>query len=259
AIAVVGSRLSSPYGRLATEQIVGQLVAAGMCIVSGLALGIDSAGHRAAIKNGGRTLAVMANGLARCYPVENRALMEEVVERGAVLSEYPMEEKPARMNFPERNRIIAALALGTVVAEAPSRSGALITADLTLDENRALYAIPSDITRKTGEGSNALIRQGAAKLILSGRDILEDLQGQLREMLGQNAADGEPAAPPPQLSPDEQKVFERVAGGPISMDDLMARLDGEGMGIGRLSTVLLSLEMKKVIRQLPGKVFAPVS
>lgn len=259
AIAIVGSRMSSPYGRMATDQIAGQLAAAGMAIVSGLAVGIDSAAHRSALRHGGRTLAVMANGLSRCYPAENRHLMEEIVERGAVLSEYPMEEKPARMNFPERNRILAALALGTVVAEAPRRSGALITAELTLEENRALYALPSDITRKTGEGSNDLIRQGAAKLITSGRDILEDLHGQLRGLLGEkDAQQAELARPSPQISDDEAKILDCLAQGPLNLDELMAGTAAEGFGLGRLSTLLLSLEMKKVIRQLPGKIFAVV-
>ena len=260
AIAVVGSRSSTQYGRLATDQICGQLSEAGMCIVSGLALGIDTAAHRAALRKGGRTLAVMANGLSRCYPAANRPLMDEIAEQGAVLTEYPMEERPARMNFPERNRIIASLALGTLVAEAPRKSGALITANLTLEENRALFAVPADITRRTAAGSNDLIAQSAAKLVTCGRDILEDLHGQLRGLLGEmGVVQDKDGPPPPQFSEEEFRIVEVLSEGPLAMDELMARLDGEGWSPGRLSTLLLGLEMKKSIRQLPGKVFALVS
>jgi len=258
AIAVVGSRMSSTYGRSATDRIVADLAASGIMIVSGMAAGIDSAAHRAAIRHGGRTVAVLANGLARCFPAANRGLMEEIAANGAVISEYPMEERPVKMNFPERNRIIAAMALGTVVAEAPSRSGALITAEMTLEENRSLYAIPADIGRKSAEGSNRLIQTGAARLAASGRDILEDLHGQLRGLLKEAMDDPEQAEALPaiELTPEESDILNLITEEPLSIDELMDRLAEKEITIGRLSTLLLGLEMKKAVRQLPGKVFA---
>lgn len=262
AIAVVGSRLSTTQGRMATDRVVEELVKAGIVIVSGMAMGIDAAAHASAMRHGGRTIAVLANGLARCYPAEHRGLMEEIIRHGAAISEYPMDEEPARMNFPERNRIIAALGLGTVVAEAPAKSGALITADMALDENRALYAIPGDISRKSAQGCNHLIRSGAARLITSGADVLEDLQGQLRGLLREEGLEAEDAperaAPKVVLSEDEERIHALIAEGPLSIDEIAVRLDGAGIGRGRLATVLLSLEMKKVVRQLPGKVFQAV-
>lgn len=258
AISVVGSRMSTTYGRSATDAIVEELVKAGLTIISGLAMGIDASAHAAAMRHGGRTIAVVANGLARCFPAEHRGLVEEVVRHGAVISEYPMDEKPARMNFPERNRIIAAMGLGTIVAEAPARSGALITADMALDENRSLYVVPGDITRKTAQGCNNLIRAGAARLITSGADVLEDLQGQLRGLLKEEGLEQEkiePAKPKLLLSEEEERIYTMITDGPLTIDEISERLDGSGIGKGRLATLLLSLEMKKAVRQLPGKVF----
>ena len=261
AISVVGSRMSTTYGRTATDEIVQELVQAGIVIVSGLAMGIDAAAHQSAIRHGGRTFAVVANGLARCYPAEHRGLMEEIIRHGAVISEYPMDEEPARMNFPERNRIIAALGLGTIVAEAPTKSGALITAEMALDENRALYAIPGDINRKSAQGTNNLIRTGAARMITSGKDVLEDLQGQLRGLLREHLP-GEEESPKPQLalSEEEEKIYTIIADGPMALDEIADRLQNNAspIGRGRLATILLSLEMKKAVRQLPGKVFKAV-
>lgn len=258
AIAVVGSRMSTTYGRTATDAIVQDLVKAGIVIISGLALGIDAAAHAAAIRHGGRTIAVVANGLARCYPAEHRGLMEQIISHGAVISEYPMDEEPAKMNFPERNRIIAAMGLGTIVAEAPIKSGALITADMTLDENRTLYAVPGDINRKTAQGGNNLIRTGAARLISTGAEVIEDLQGQLRGFLKEEGVefDAEAEAKPQfVLSEEEEKVCGLLSDCPLAIDEIADRLNGQNIGRGRLATLLLSLEMKKIIRQLPGKVF----
>jgi DNA processing protein len=255
AIAVVGSRMSTTYGRMTTDAIVQELVKAGLVIVSGLALGIDASAHASAIRHGGRTIAVLANGLARCYPAEHRGLMEEIATHGALISEYPMDEEPAKMNFPERNRIIAALCLGTIVAEAPKKSGALITADMTLDENRSLYAVPGDVNRKSAQGCNNLIQKGAAKLIMNGTDVLEDLHGQLRGLLKEEGIETEAAQPEPRIpmSEDEERVCATLANGPVAIDEILAGT--EGLGRGRVATILLSLEMKKIIRQLPGKVF----
>lgn len=184
-IGVVGSRRNSSYGRRICEEIVSELAKKGITIASGMARGVDSLAHLFAIKNGGRTLAVLGNGLSICYPPENKDLMEQIATQGAVISEYPMGTQPFRKNFPERNEIIAGLSLGVLVVEANQRSGSLITAQAALEENRSVYAVPGNIFEKTSQGTNDLIRQGA-QIVRSADDIIEDLSlimhGMIREI-----------------------------------------------------------------------------
>jgi DNA processing protein len=183
-IGVVGSRQNSSYGRRICEEIVGELAKKGITIVSGMARGVDSLAHLFAMKNAGRTFAVLGNGLSACYPPENKDLMEQIASQGAVISEYPMATRPEKKNFPERNGIIAGFSLGVLVVEANQRSGSLITAHAALEENRSVYAVPGNIFKKTCQGTNDLIRQGA-QIVRSADDIIEDLslvmQGMMRE------------------------------------------------------------------------------
>jgi len=182
AVALVGARRCTTYGLRVCHDISEGLAAGGVTIVSGLALGIDAMAHKAAMDAGGRTFAVLGNGLAVCYPPSNESLMNNIPARGALISAYSMQAQPEREHFPERNGIIAALSLGIVVVEADEKSGSLITARAALEENRSVYAVPGDLYRRTCRGTNAMIREGAP-LVRSADDVLEDLAPLLRSIL----------------------------------------------------------------------------
>ena len=182
ALAVVGSRRNTPYGKKASREIVSKLSKSGLSIVSGLARGIDALAHRFALDSKGRTLAILGNGLATCYPPENENLLQEISTQGAVCTEYPMKTPPKRKNFPERNGLIAGMSLGVLVVEATIRSGSLITARAALEENRSIYAVPGNMFKYSHQGTNALIREGA-QMVRSAEDILEDLSYILRGMM----------------------------------------------------------------------------
>ncbi|AXA34924.1 MAG: DNA-protecting protein DprA [Candidatus Hydrogenedentota bacterium] len=275
ALAVIGSRRATQYGRAIAQEFSGQLARWGLTVVSGFARGIDSEAHEAALRAGGRTIGVLGNGLAVCYPPENRALEKRILENGALVSEYPMETPPDRFNFPERNHLIATLSLGTLVVEAAEKSGALITAKEALEENRFVFAVPGDITRQNSRGTNALIQQGA-KLVQSASDILAEmrhvLRGYLREDFVANAdgskghPNGREAAPvnrstgehsnhTTNLSSEEAEVLSLLREEPLYFDVLLSKLDPERFNVQRLASVLLSLEMKQAIRQMPGKLY----
>ena len=175
AIAIVGTRRASPYGRQAAERISADLVAGGATIVSGLARGIDTCAHRAALDAGGRTIAVLGCGVDVAYPAENARLADEIAERGAIVAEYPLGTPPDAANFPARNRIISGMARGTLVVEAGDTSGALITARFAAEQGREVFAVPGGIFAPQSRGTNRLIQEGA-RLVSSGRDILEELQ-----------------------------------------------------------------------------------
>ncbi len=173
-VAIVGTRRATPYGRQAAERIAAELAQAGVTVVSGLARGVDAAAHRAALEAGGRTIAVLGSGPDVIYPAEHRRLAEQILESGAILSELPPGAKPDAQNFPARNRIVSGMTLGTLIVEAPLRSGALITASFAADQGREVFVIPGSIFAQTAEGTNALLRDGA-RLVRDGADILEDL------------------------------------------------------------------------------------
>ncbi|MDP8216806.1 MAG: DNA-processing protein DprA [Candidatus Kaelpia imicola] len=172
-IAVIGSRKASSYGLLTAERLSGQLASLGVTIISGMAREIDSAAHKGALKAGGRTVAVLGSGLLNIYPPENVELAKQITGNGAVISEFPLKTSPLRENFPRRNRIISGLSKGVIVVEAALRSGALITADLALDQGRDVFAVPGEVGSPTSCGTNYLIKQGA-KLVDSAEDILEE-------------------------------------------------------------------------------------
>jgi DNA processing protein len=180
AVAVVGTRRATHYGREVTARLVAELAEAGITVVSGLARGIDSEAHRAALDGGGRTVAVLGSGVDVLYPPENRGLAQRIVEegRGAIVSEFPLGTLPEPLNFPSRNRIISGLSLGVLVVEAGEKSGALITVAFALEQGREVFAVPGPITSRMSDGPNHLIKQGA-KCVTSARDILEELDMQM--------------------------------------------------------------------------------
>ncbi|MCX7717305.1 MAG: DNA-processing protein DprA [Candidatus Sumerlaeaceae bacterium] len=269
ALAIVGSRHATQYGRGVTQQMAGRLAACGLTIVSGFARGIDAAAHEAALRAGGRTLAILGNGHSVCYPAEHERLREDILASGgALLSEYPMQTPPDRFNFPERNHVIAAISLGTLVVEAAEKSGALITAREALEENRFVFAVPGDVTRLNSRGTNGLIQAGA-KLVQRPEDILMEMRHVLRGYLREEAfaesgsPTGESAqtpsvSPRAPLTPEEEQVFQLIAHEPQHFDLLLSRLDETQVTPARLSAILLALELKQVVKQMPGKIYVSV-
>jgi DNA processing protein len=253
ALAVVGMRKCSLYGEEQAARLAGGLARAGFTIVSGLARGIDSAAHTAALAAGGRTLAVLGNGLGTVYPPENKRLAEAVVERGALVSEFAMGVGPAVENFPRRNRILAALSLGVLVIEAGRQSGALITARLAAELGKEVFAVPNRVDAPGAAGAHALIRDGA-KLVESVADVLDEFPD-----LGVQAPAGEDAARQgtldlkAHLSPEEARLVEVLDGEPLGLDDLATRA---GLPAARVSGALTLLELKGLVRALPGGRFA---
>jgi len=245
AVGVVGSRRTSHYGLECAKKISYQIAYAGLTVVSGLARGIDTASHQGALAAKGRTVAVLGTGLLHLYPAENRALAEKIVASGAVVSEFPMDTTPDRQTFPMRNRIISGWGFGLLVVEAGANSGALISASQAADQGRNLYAIPGPIDRPTSHGANRLIQQGA-KLVMSVDDILEDVQS-----LFPKAPELLPSKPP-DIAGDLLKVYEAITSGETSIDEIIQR---SGLGASSTSVALLQLEMRHLVKQLPGKYF----
>ncbi|MFN3653663.1 MAG: DNA-processing protein DprA [Armatimonadota bacterium] len=255
AVGIVGSRRASDYGRRIADKLAMELAQAGYTVVSGLARGIDTSVHQGALRAGGRTLACLGCGVDVVYPPENRRLAQSVSESGALVSEYPMMAPPDAWHFPSRNRIISGLSLGVVVLEAPAGSGALITAECAVDQNREVFAIPGNVDNFRNQGAHALLRDGAA-LVESVQDILDVLESretQPRLDLGLE----EPAAPaPPQLTPEESALLALLTEDPRPVDDLILE---SSMPAGQVNAGLLMLEMKGCARRLPGNAFVRLS
>ena len=249
AIGVIGARRTTHYGTESTKKVAYQLAYAGLTVISGLARGIDTAAHQGALAAKGRTVAVIGSGLAKLYPPENAPLAEKIRNgNGAIVSEFSMDIEPDRQTFPMRNRIISGWSHGILVVEAGLNSGALITAAQALEQGRAVYAVPGHINAPSAMGSNRLIQQGA-KLVMDASDILEDL-----EILVPEAKPSPETAvrPLPPLSDEERRVFEAIEATETSIDDIAARSQ---LPSGAVSSTLLQLELKRLVKQLPGKYF----
>lgn len=250
ALAVVGTRTPSEYGRLMAERFSHDIVSLGIMVVSGLARGVDTIAHKSALQHGGRTYAVIGSGLDVFYPPENRNLCDRIAGYGAVVSEFEMGAKPDAVNFPRRNRLISGLSLGTIVIETDLDGGAMITASTALDQNREVFALPANLGTKRSSGSNTLIKQGKAKLVECMDDILEELSMKLRPMLKSVAGGNHDALPA--LNLFERAVFEALTDGPIHIDAICERAHA---GSSDVLVHLLSLEFKNYVKQLPGKMF----
>ena len=236
-LAIVGSRNPTPQGALNARQFAQALGRAGVCVVSGLALGVDGAAHEGALEAGAPTLAVVGTGLDRVYPSRHRDLAHRIAAQGALISEYPLGTPPLAPNFPKRNRIIAGLSQGTLVVEAALQSGSLITARLAAEQGREVFAIPGSIHSPQARGCHALIRQGA-KLVESAQDILEDLR-----LTSPSATD----RPEPARAPDD--LLEAMGFDPVGLDALQART---GLNTASLQARLLELELDGLVGRLPG-------
>jgi DNA processing protein len=248
-IAVVGSRNATTYGISTTRRLCMDLVRHGVNIVSGMARGVDTAAHAGAIAGGGCTVSVMGTGLNRIYPRENERLFHRIAETGAVVTEFSLDTGPDAHHFPARNRIISGMCHGTVVVEATGRSGSLITARLAAEQNREVFAVPGNIHSFKSIGTHGLIQEGA-KLVAQARDILEEFQNIERNF-------HEVRQPPepdfPVLTGNEAVVIDRLEVDPQHIDDLARKL---ALPAGRLSGLLLQLELKGLAVQSPGKRFA---
>lgn len=250
-IAIVGTRQPSHYGLSICERLSYQLASMGITVVSGMARGIDTMAHRGALE-AGRTIAVLGSGLDCIYPAENKELAEEISEKGAVVSEFPMNTPPHRFNFPRRNRVICGLSLGVLIVEASVRSGSLITADFALDENRELFAVPGQAGAVRSEGSNNLIKQGA-KLVEDVEDIVLEIERKLKYKTAAGGKKTKPASDSDvMLNAEEKKIKEFLSYEPLYIDELAKK---SNMNLGRINSLLLSLELKKIVKELPGKNF----
>ena len=247
AVAVVGARHATPYGLKIAEQLGGSLARAGYTVVSGLARGIDAAAHRGALAAGGRTIAVLGSGVLNVYPPEHEKLAAEVIGNGALVSETPPLTEPLPGAFPQRNRIVAGMSLGTVVVQAAERSGALITARLAAEQGREVFAVPGPIDCRVSRGCNQLIRDGA-KLVQRVDDILEEF-GPLFETT--TTADGRAVANPAelQLGAVERRVFEAVVGESTGIDELVETTE---LAASQVLAAISVLEVRRLVRRLPG-------
>ncbi|HEX7534858.1 MAG TPA: DNA-processing protein DprA [Syntrophales bacterium] len=263
-IAVVGSRMASTYGKFSTERLCRELAINGITVVSGLARGIDSAAHKGALTGKGRTIAVLGCGLDTVYPPENQKLYEEIVAKGAVISEYPFGTPPSGSNFPARNRIISGVSLGVVVVEANEKSGSLITAKLALEQGREVFAVPGSIDSAGSRGTHKLIKQGA-KLIENVHDILDEILPQVEmrfkdapreERILRNDIDDEKKSEQKTathaLTDAEESILKSISSKALDIDSIIT---STGLKPNEVLNILLTLELRGIIKQLPGKKF----
>lgn len=242
AVAIVGTRKCTAYGRDMAFELAHDLARHGVTVVSGLAHGIDTAAHRGALQAGGRTLAVLGTGIDIVYPAINRGLADEVAEAGALVSEFPMGTGPEKWNFPRRNRVISGLCLGVAVVEAPEDSGALITVTSALEQGREVFAVPGNVKSWLNRGAHRLIREGAC-LVESAEDILNEICAKPRQP---------ELAFEPELAGKEKELFEIISVEPLNFDEICRQA---GYAAAEAAAALTMLEMKNLVRQLPGRMF----
>src|SRR5687768_3651343 len=261
-VAVIGSRMCSTYGENASEMLSRDLASRGICIISGLARGIDTAAHKGAMRSGGKTIAVMGTGIDAVYPKENTRLVREILDSGgAIVSQFPLGTPPLKDNFPYRNRIISGLSLGVLIVEATERSGSLITARLATEQNREVMAVPGNITSRNSFGTNYLIKAGA-KLVQQWQDVVAELPPDIAARILPpkiEETNGKPGKHPTQVVPadlndNERKIWDQLsADEPVHIDLLLM---SSGLSFGDLNAALVGLDIRDLIRVLPGKHYA---
>jgi len=249
-VAIVGSRRATSYGLLTTGKLAEALATHGVCVVSGMARGIDTAAHKGALQAAGRSIGVLGCGVDKIYPPENRMLFEEMADKGCLVSEFPLGTMPLAENFPRRNRIISGLSSGVLVIEAAEKSGSLITAQYALEHGRDVFAVPGNISFATSRGSNRLIKQGA-KLVDCVEDILEELPGAGLASAETPLLQSSPRAFA--LTPKEAAIYELLARSPLHIDDIISQTE---LTAGEVSSMLLHLELKGAVTPLPGTHYA---
>lgn len=246
-VAVVGTRQPTNYGKIQAEKFVADLVEQNITIVSGMARGIDSVAHSSALKNNGRTIAIVGSGLDIIYPAENKKLFYNIRDNGVVISEFNLGTIPNAENFPRRNRIISGISLGTLVVETAITGGAMQTARLALDQNREVFAIPGNLGVRQSEGTNLLIQRGEAKLVKNAEDILVELKLKLKPVEGKNIPKQQK-----DLTIFEEKIYNCLLNEPLHIDKLAEKTE---LSTSDCLVNLLSLEFKGLVKQLPGKMF----
>jgi DNA processing protein len=247
-IAIVGTRFPTDYGEKVTKTITKDLTANGITIVSGLARGIDSFAHETALKNG-ETIAVIGNGFKYIYPSENRNLYSKILEKDVIISELPFESRPDRFNFPCRNRIISGLSQGVLIVEANEKSGSLITASHALDQGKEIFAVPGEITNSRASGTNKLIKDGA-KIVLDSNDILEELFHLPRNVEFKNKNNQESIV---LLDETDKKIFNFIdEKRNVHFEEIVLNFD---LNINTMMSILLTLQLKNLIKELPGKFY----
>lgn len=247
-IAVVGSRNPSHYGIKVTEEICQGLAMREIAVVSGMAKGIDSAAHRGSLRGGGFTIAVLGSGMDIVYPRSNTELFKRIAEQGCILTEFPLGSPPEAKNFPIRNRIISGLSKGVVVVEASKQSGSLITASLALEQGREVFAVPGSVESFKSTGTHLLIKQGA-KLVENADDIIQELV--LHDHSTKDADASRKSAVPP-MGEDERKIYDILSAYPLHIDHITRH---SKMDSARVASLLTGLELKGIVKQLPGKMF----
>lgn len=252
-LAMVGSRKATYYGRKVARDMAGEIAKSGYIVISGLARGIDTNAHLGALEAEGMTIAVLGCGLDRIYPSENTNLARRIVEKGAIITEFPLSTKPEKNNFPRRNRIISGLSLGTIVVEATEKSGALITADYALEQGREVFSVPGSIHSFLSIGCHNLIKQGA-KLVNNCQDILEELEQEnnLFSVVKDKKNDNQGSNITVELTDYEQKLLKYISIEPLHIDEIT---ELAVLPFTKVSEALLSLELKNLIREVEGKRF----
>ncbi len=250
AVAVVGTRRATRYGMDVTRKFAYQLGQAGICVTSGLALGVDTVAHEGALQGGGRTVAVIGSGLDHIYPDQNIELAQRIADgNGALLSEFPFSLKPDKTTFPMRNRIVSGMSTGVLVVEAGKRSGAIITANQALAQGRSVFAVPGRIDSFMSVGTNALLKDGAFAVTCV-QDILEHFEMLIPRQAYEGSPESKAVIKPPELSEDGNKIVGLLEKGEMSVDALIRE---SGISTARISSLLITLELKKIIRILPGR------
>jgi DNA processing protein len=257
-IGMVGTRRPTLYGTQMAERLGRELAARGLIVVSGMARGIDAISHQGVMAVNGRAVGVLGTGIDVCYPKENRKLYEKVLERGAIISEFPLGTHPAPENFPVRNRIVAGMPLGVVVVEGAQYSGSLITARLAMEFGREVFAVPGNVTQPVSFAPNLLIKQGA-KLVTNGEDVIEELPTPVRAVLVRveaPEAEQRNLLAAASLNSSEKKIYDLLSvDDPKHIDDIV---ENSGLNSSEVLATLFDLEMKGIVRQLPGKQFSRV-
>jgi DNA processing protein len=255
-ISIVGTRRPTLYGTQMAERLGREVAARGVVVISGMARGIDAIGHQGAMAVNGRAVGVLGTGVDVCYPKENRKLYEKVLERGAIVSEFPLGTHPAPENFPVRNRIVAGMPLGVVVIEGAQYSGSLITARLAMEFGREVFGVPGNVTQPVSFAPNQLIKQGA-KLVTNGEDVIEELPTPVRAALvqaEQPEAEQRNLLLAASLNSSEKKIYELLSADKSRhIDDIVER---SGLNSSEVLATLFDLEMKGIVRHLPGKQFS---